>query len=170
MANSDNVRRELQAFNLGETKPTFGNLLTLPVGDGLMYVQPVYAVRQLSDSSYPILQFVIVSYGGQVGIGNTLVEALGDVLGVDPTTTPSDPPPDNTGNGGNNGEDPPDKGTKAEQIAALLGQAQTAFDEADAAFRRGDTVTWAEKNQQARRLIERAIALSEDGPPSAPEE
>ena len=34
MASSDNVRRELQAFNIGETTPNFGNLLTLPVATG----------------------------------------------------------------------------------------------------------------------------------------
>ena len=76
--------RAAGASTVGETRPIYGNLLTLPVGDGLMYVQPVYAVRQLSDASYPILQFVIVSYGDQVGIGNTLDEALADVLGVGP--------------------------------------------------------------------------------------
>ena len=99
MANAENVRSELLAFNAGEAKPTFGNLLTLPVGDGLMYVQPVYAVRQLSDSSYPILQFVIVSYGDSVGIGSSLNDALADVLNVDPNTTPITPP-DDPGQGG----------------------------------------------------------------------
>ncbi len=163
MANSDNVRRELQAFNLGETKPTFGNLLTLPVGEGLMYVQPVYAVRQLSDSSYPILQFVIVSYGDEVGIGNSLFEALADVLNVDPTI---DTPPD--GNGGTNGPGG-NTGTVEEQIADLLQQAQDAFDAADAAYREGDPVTAAEQTEKARGFIEEAFALSQSGNP-APEE
>ncbi len=168
MANSDNVRTELQAFNLGETEVEFGNLLTLPVGDGLMYVQPVYAVRELSESSYPILQFVIVSYGGEVGIGNGLVEALGDVLGVDTITPPIDPP-DNEPNGG--GPNQPDPGTPNEQIAVLLLRAQNAFDDADAALRSGDTVTYARKVQDARRILERAFALSEqrNQPPASEE-
>jgi uncharacterized membrane protein (UPF0182 family) len=159
MANSDNVRRELQAFNLGETKPTFGNLLTLPVGDGLMYVQPVYAVRQLSDSSYPILQFVIVSYGDQVGIGNSLLEALADVLNVDPSTS-EEPPPDEPSNPGDGGGEQPEPGTRAERIADLLAQAQAAFDAADAAYREGDTVTAAEKTEEARQYVEEAVELS----------
>ena len=159
MASSDNVRRELQAFNLGETRPTFGNLLTLPVGDGLMYVQPVYAVRQLSDSSYPILQFVIVSYGDRVGIGNSLVEALADVLGVDPSEPVDPPPDDNEPPGGNE----PPQGTVQEQIARLLQQAQTAFEEADAAYRRGDPVEAARQTERARGFIEDAVALADGG-------
>ena len=159
MASSDNVRRELQAFNLGETRPTFGNLLTLPVGDGLMYVQPVYAVRQLSDSSYPILQFVIVSYGDRVGIGNSLFEALADVLGVDPSEPVDPPPDDNEPPGGNE----PPQGTVQEQIARLLQQAQTAFEEADAAYRRGDPVEAARQTERARGFIEDAVALADGG-------
>ena len=83
MTTSENVRNELLAFQSGGSRPIYGNLLTLPVEDGLMYVQPVYATRELSDASFPDLEFVIVSYGGEVGIGETLGEALADVLGVD---------------------------------------------------------------------------------------
>ncbi|MEJ7796566.1 MAG: UPF0182 family protein [Nocardioides sp.] len=170
MANSDNVRRELQAFNLGETEVRFGNLLTLPVGEGLMYVQPVYAVRELSEGSYPILQFVLVSYGDQVGIGNSLLEALGDVLGVDPTTPPIDPPPDDPGPGGP-GDNPPDQqGTRDEQIAALLGQAEAAYTAADQAYRGGDRVEGARQEQRARTFIERAIELFEERPAGPNEE
>ncbi len=164
MANSDNVRRELQAFNLGETKPTFGNLLTLPVGDGLMYVQPVYAVRQLSDASYPILQFVIVSYNGQVGIGNSGFEALADVLGVD-ATTPVEPPPDNEPPG----ENEPPQGTREERITELLQLAQAAFDQADAAYRQGDPVEAARQTERARGFIEDAVALATRADPAAEE-
>jgi hypothetical protein len=157
MANNDDVRRELQAFNLGEIEPTFGNLLTLPVGEGLMYVQPVYATRELSDASYPILQFVIVSYGNQVGIGSSLAEALADVLGVDlgsGTAEPpaeDDPPP----------QQPPGNQTRDQHIASLLQQAQAAFDAADAALRRGDTVAWARQTKRAENLVSQAVQLFE---------
>ena len=36
-----------------------GNLLTLPVGGGLLYVQPVY-VQSTSDTSYPLLRKMLV--------------------------------------------------------------------------------------------------------------
>ena len=159
MANSDNVRREVQPFNLGEITPTFGNLLTLPVGDGLMFVQPVYATRELSDASYPILQFVIVSYGGTVGIGDSLVEALADVLGVDPESV-TDPTP-TEGAGGRGDNQPPGNQSVEEQIVTLLRQAEAAFDAAESAYREGDPVEAAEQQERARRLIEQAVALSD---------
>ena len=44
MATSENVREALLKFSAGsDAKPVYGNLLTLPVTGGLMYVQPVYA-------------------------------------------------------------------------------------------------------------------------------
>ena len=168
MANADTVRRELQAFNLGEIDPVFGNLLTLPVGDGLLYVQPVYASREQSESSYPILQFVIVSDGDQVGIGDSLVEALADVLNVDPDSAPVDPSVGGTGGPDDNPPDGP--GTREQQIASLLQQAQTAFEEADAAYRRGDTVAGARKTEEGRTLFERAVRLYEQQPSATPEE
>jgi len=99
------VTQALLPLNQGSSaRITYGNLLTLPVTGGLMYVQPIYATRQLSDASYPILRYVTVSYGDQVGIGETLEEAIVDVLGGDTTTTPpsegGNPPPDNGGGGG----------------------------------------------------------------------
>jgi uncharacterized membrane protein (UPF0182 family) len=159
MANSDNVRREVQPFNLGEITPTFGNLLTLPVGEGLMFVQPVYATRELSEASYPILQFVIVSYGGTVGIGDSLVEALADVLGVDPESV-TEPTPSEGGGAGNN--QPPSNQSSEEQIVTLLQQAQAAFDAAETAYRDGDPVEAARQQQRARDFIEQAVALSEE--------
>ena len=160
MTTSENVRTELLAFQSGGSKPIYGNLLTLPVQDGLMYVQPVYAIRELSDASFPELEFVIVSYGDQVGIGTTMTEALADALGVDPDTAS---PAGDTGDGGGDsgGEDQP-SGDTAAQIRDLLSRAQVAFDEADAALADRDTVTWAQKMEEARELVERAVGLADE--------
>ncbi|MGH3362562.1 MAG: UPF0182 family protein [Nocardioides sp.] len=163
MTTSDNVRRELLAFQSGGSKPVYGNLLTLPAGTGLMYVQPVYATRELSEASFPELQFVIVSYGDRVGIGQTMPEAIADALGVDPESVPEDTGNEGDGDGGGGQPEPP-TGTVAAQIRDLLNRAQTAFNEADAAFREGDTVTWARKTQEAKDLVDRAVTLAEQQP------
>ncbi len=139
--------------------PVFGNLLTLPVDDGLVYIEPVYAVRTGTASSFPILRYVIVSYKGDVGIGETLPKALANALGteipdepvVEPPTTPGGPgEPDNPNGGG--------ELTLDEQITSLLTRAERAFTDADAAQRQGDTVRWAELMQQGRDLITKALA------------
>jgi uncharacterized membrane protein (UPF0182 family) len=129
-----------------------GNLLTLPVTGGLMYVQPIYASRQLSDASYPILRYVVVSYGDKVGIGTTLERAIVDVLGGDTT------PPDDTGDGTDN---PPDAGDGAipARVRTLLAEAQQDFDDADQAFKEGKVGVWATKLEDGRKKVDQAITI-----------
>ena len=80
-ADSD-IQDSLLAFTRTNSTALFGNLLTLPVGDGLLYVQPLYTQRKTGEGRYPVLRYVLVSFGEKVGIGNTLSEALNDVLGI----------------------------------------------------------------------------------------
>ncbi len=69
--------RRSREFNRSGNHVTYGNLLTVPVGDELMYVEPVYArLSTASEANFPILRYVLVSYRGGVGIGTTLTEAL----------------------------------------------------------------------------------------------
>ncbi len=67
---------------LNQNGSTFipGNLLTLPVGGGLLFVQPYY-IRAAegagaSADSFPLLHFVVVDYGDKVGYAPTLAGAL----------------------------------------------------------------------------------------------
>jgi uncharacterized membrane protein (UPF0182 family) len=106
---NDDVRRDLTLFDSANSNAVFGNLLTLPIGeDGLLYVEPLY-VAGTGETSFPLLQRVLVNFGGQIGYGDTLAEALDQVFGEGagaaagdgdgstdetppPTTTPSDEP------------------------------------------------------------------------------
>ena len=45
-ASDQEIQDRLLAFTRTNSKALFGNLLTLPVGDGLLYVQPLYTLRQ----------------------------------------------------------------------------------------------------------------------------
>src|SRR5690606_36167963 len=55
------VATELNLLNQQGSKVTRGNLLTVPVGGGLLYVQPVY-VASTGETSYPLLRKVLVSF------------------------------------------------------------------------------------------------------------
>ncbi|MCQ6289348.1 hypothetical protein NPM19_32980, partial [Bacillus cereus] len=59
--------------------------LTLPVGEGLLYVQPVFLQSSASGggTQYPLLQMVLVSFGDKIGFAPTLDEALDLVFGGD---------------------------------------------------------------------------------------
>src|SRR5262249_1620795 len=48
-----------------------GNLLTVPIGDSFLYVEPLY-VQGTSGTGYPILQRVLVVYGDKVGYATDL--------------------------------------------------------------------------------------------------
>ena len=56
-----------------ESNVIHGNLLTLPLGDSFLYVEPLYAA-----STFPTLARVQVSYGNNLGFGETLDDALSD--------------------------------------------------------------------------------------------
>ncbi len=156
MQNDDGVRAALQPFVVADTPPVFGNLLTVPVDDGLIYIQPVYALRLNSDSSFPILQFVIVRYGSDVGIARDIPLALADALGVD---IGEEPPGEGPG-----GEDPPGggEGNLNQQIADALRDAQAAFDAADEAYANGDFEEWGRLQDEARDALSLAVELAND--------
>jgi uncharacterized protein len=151
-ASNEEVRQKLQPFQLGDAPPIFGNLLTLPVSTGLIYVEPVYAVRAGSSSGYPTLQYVLVSYGGNVGIGTTLGGALSDVLNVPGSASvPS-------GNGGGSGNGPATGSVNA-QLRAVLDKADIAFAKADAALAKKDFATYGKQIARAQRFVNQALSL-----------
>ena len=80
-ANAD-VSKELNLLQSGDTQVVRGNLLTLPLGGGLVYVQPVY-VKSSGATSFPLLKKTLVAFGDQVGFADTLDEALDQVFGGD---------------------------------------------------------------------------------------
>ncbi|KAA0102593.1 UPF0182 family protein [Mycolicibacterium sp. P1-5] len=74
----------------------WGNLLTLPVGQGgLIYVSPVYASPGSSDaaSSYPRLIRVAMMYNDKVGYGPTVSTALDGIFGAGAGATATGPAP-----------------------------------------------------------------------------
>ncbi|MGB6227941.1 MAG: membrane protein, partial [Pseudonocardiaceae bacterium] len=88
---SADVSRELNLLRQSETDVRYGNLLTLPVGGGLLYVEPVYIERANQQAAFPQLNRVLVAYGDRIGYAPTLREALNQVFGAgagDATASP----------------------------------------------------------------------------------
>nr|WP_093944170.1 UPF0182 family protein [Actinoalloteichus hoggarensis] len=88
---SSDVSTELNLLRQQATDVQFGNLLTLPVGGGLLYVEPVYIERVNQESSFPQLARVLVSFEGRVGYAATLSEALDQVFGTGAGESATDP-------------------------------------------------------------------------------
>jgi uncharacterized membrane protein (UPF0182 family) len=132
----------------------YGNLLTLPVGNGLLYVQPVYIKRSAIEGSYPVLQFVIASFGKDVGFGQTLDEALRVALGLEEGSTPDD----------SGTPTPPDDQSPGSQTAsALLDDAAALYEDAQKALKDGDLATYQSKiNQMGQKIEEAQKAVADE--------
>ncbi|GEP67539.1 UPF0182 protein [Cellulomonas soli] len=83
------VSTELNILGRGDSSVVRGNLLTLPVGGGLLYVQPVY-LQSSTGTQFPLLQRVLVGFGDSIGFAPTLDEALDQVFGGDSGTDAGD--------------------------------------------------------------------------------
>ncbi|WP_329073243.1 UPF0182 family protein [Amycolatopsis sp. NBC_01480] len=85
------VAQDRTLLNNPNVIPIYGNLITLPVADGFLYVEPVY-IRQRNQLSYPQLARVLVSYGAKIGFASTLNEALDQVFGAGTGAAATTPP------------------------------------------------------------------------------
>ena len=164
--NDQKVAETLRPFlNQGAASATYGNLLTLPMGNGLLYVAPVYTQRQGNTGSYPALAYVVVRFGSHVGIGSTLQQALDEVFSGDAgadtgekpagTASPSASPSPS----GSASPTPSGTATANPAAVALLDRAQTAFEAADAALRKGDLATYQSKVNEAKAALAEALKL-----------
>ena len=154
------VGRLLNILRQGSTKVLNGNLLTLPVGGGLLYVQPVY-IQSTGETSFPLLKKVLVAFGDKIAFEDTLDAALdvlfggnsgadaGDggpiVIPVDPTV-PVDP-------------NAPSAGTNA-ALQNALEQARNAMLAKDKAMAAGDWTAYGKAEATLKKAIEAAIAAS----------
>ena len=158
--NSDpSVSQALNLLRQGDSEVLSGNLLTLPVGGGLLYVQPVY-VQSAGDTSYPLLQRVLVSFGGDIGFAETLDEALDQVFGGDSGADAGD-----AGAGGGGEETPPtetpggevvDPGAQA-RLAAALTDANQALQDGQAALAAGDFTAYGAAQEALADAIQQAL-------------
>ncbi|WP_037620995.1 UPF0182 family protein [Streptomyces aureus] len=138
------IAESIRLLRGGDSEVEYGNLLTVPLDGGLLYVEPVY-VRG-GDLKYPLLRKVLVTYGGSTAFEDTLGQALNKVFGAESSTQP------------------PDQGTTKPPtssnptVQAALDDAQKAFDDGQAALKKGDWKAYGE----AQKSLEDALKRAED--------
>ena len=167
------VGQQLNLLRQGQTEVISGNLLTLPVGGGLLYVQPVY-VRSTGDTSYPLLRKILVSFGDKIAFEDTLDQALDSLFGGDSGAEAGD------SNGEVSTEEPttevPEEGAGetpapaptpdadgvviSMELQAALQDARQALLDREAAYRANDLVAAAEADQRLTEALNRALILS----------
>ncbi len=185
------VSRALNLLRSGGTKVEMGNLLTLPVGGGLLYVQPVY-ISASSGTQFPLMQYVLTSFGdgNPIGFAPTLEESLNMTFGgdsgaeagdknvhkdddvitpdggvIDPGTNPTAEPTDVPS------VDPTEQPTDApvvipgspkERLNTALSDMQAAIKKADDARTSGDWAAYGEAQKALSEALDRAVKAQEE--------
>jgi uncharacterized membrane protein (UPF0182 family) len=150
----------VQAQNIFESDPTIsaalsllrrggsdtvqGNLLSLPIAGGILYVEPVY-IKATGAGGYPLLRKVMVGFGQKVVMADTISAALKEVLGTGQSNNPVDPTP---------------TGTAAEKLAKALAAAQKAYADGQAALKQGDFSAYGAAQKRLEAAIKQAQAAS----------
>ncbi len=75
----EKISKELEALNVNGTKIT-KNMVIVPLGNTLLYVEPIYQQYINETDSTPILKKVVVASGNKLAIGDTLSEALENLV------------------------------------------------------------------------------------------
>ena len=159
------VSSQLSLLRRGGSEIEFGNLLSLPFNDGLLYVEPVY-LRAASEG-YPLLRKVLVGYGANVALDDTLSGALDQVFGSSPAATvdpefipedgseplpiPEDVPPEPV-------PSVPSTGDPLTDLTIAIQDAQQAYADGQAALAQGDFGAYGEAQDRLAEALQRAAA------------
>ena len=139
------VANALSLLRQGGSDVVLGNLLTLPVGGGLLYVQPVYVRATSNTAAYPLLQKVLVSFGDVIGFDNSLKGALDQVFGGNSGTS-------------NSGTTTTTTSDSSADLKAALAAAKQAIADGQSALAKGDFAAYGRAQDRLKAAIASAIA------------
>ena len=152
------ISQEFSLLDQGGSRVIQGNMLIVPIGDSLLYVQPIYITAKRDEETtqgqapgvpaastgltgIPEFKFAVVSHNGMIKMDESLEGALAAIFGEAIS-------PDAGG-----GEIP-------DVVADLISAAVQALSDADTALRAGDLATYQAKVNEAADLLRRADELA----------
>ncbi len=150
------ISAQITLWNQSGSQVVRGNLIVVPVGDTLIYLQPVYL--QSTSSSFPEFQRIVVASPTSVVWGESLAEALELLIGEGPSPTP-----------GASASPKPTPGSSATptvgpgvptDVAGLITYANSHFDLAQAALRNGDFATYGREIELVRQALAQLEGLA----------
>ena len=140
-----------------------GNQLTLPVGGGLLYVEPIY-VSAKTGSSYPLSRAIVVAFGNQLAWSDTLSGALDGLFGGNSGAAAGD-----SGSGTPAPTPAPTGGTVTPPaLQAALAEVQKAFADGQDALKKGDFTAYGEAQKRLQTAIAKAVAAQPSGSVTVP--
>lgn len=144
------ISQVLTLLNQSGSSVIRGNLLVIPIGEAVLYVQPLY-LQAANNNALPELKRVIVTTSGE-NQGVVMSDRLDTALlalaqgrrGVVLATTPATPTPAPT---------TPGSGTPPANATDLALQALQAYNRAQEALKRGDWATYGQQQAELERLL-----------------
>jgi uncharacterized membrane protein (UPF0182 family) len=138
------ISQQLSLWNQRGSGVLRGSLLAIPIEESLVYVEPLYLAAE--KGSIPELKRVLVAYGSQIAMEETLDASLQAIFGRRPSG-PIAPPADGA-------PSPPGR----DGVSQLVARAWDAWARGQDALRRGDWGAYGE----AQRAIEDALRALRD--------
>jgi uncharacterized membrane protein (UPF0182 family) len=123
------ISAQIALWNQSGSRVVRGNLLVIPIGESVLYVQPLYLQASQSSGALPELKRVIVASNDKVVMNETLRGALAELTGQEVETQPTDGEPAGV---------PPELADPT--VQALVEQAVGAYNRGEQALANGD---WA---------------------------
>ncbi|MCI4062525.1 UPF0182 family protein [Micromonospora sp. R77] len=168
MTNNGDIRQQLNLLSSNQAQVQYGNLLSLPFANGMLYVEPVY-VKSNQQDAFPSLQRVLLSYGdggSYVALAPTLADGIKQLVEQGKRAPQGTPPPGGGTTPGTGTNSPP---PLTGELAEAAGKVQSAIAEVKAAQTSGDF----ERYGRALKTLDEAMtafqqAQSATTPSSAP--
>ena len=162
------ISAQISLWNQSGSSVVRGNLIVVPVGDSLLYLQPVYL--QSTSAAFPEFQKIVVASPTTIVWGDSLGEALTLLLAQQaeapggspgPTAEPT-PTPGPTATPGPTLS--PD-GQLPTDVAGLVQYANTHFDLAQQALRSGDFATYGAEMGKVEQALSQLDVLTQGASP-----
>jgi uncharacterized membrane protein (UPF0182 family) len=161
------ISQQFTLWSQGGSTVIQGNLIVVPVGDSLIYLQPVYLQSQ--QSAFPEFQRIIVASPREVVWGETLGEALDLLLeaegsGPTPTQPPTPTPTPTPQPGASPTPGPTPSVVPGDELPAdvpgLIDYANRHFELAQAALRDGDFARYGDEIAKVEAALQRLGELA----------
>jgi len=157
------ISAQISLWNQSGSTVIHGNLLVIPIGQSILYVQPLYLQAAQTESALPEMQRVIVASNQSVVMRDTLSDALAAVTSggsatAGPPTAATSPPA--TSQSPPAAQSPPSAQTKS-----LAQQALDAYNKGQAALKQGDWATYGAEQARLQAILQQMAG--QGAPPAA---
>jgi uncharacterized membrane protein (UPF0182 family) len=159
------ISAQISLWNQSGSSVVRGNLIVVPVGDSLLYLQPVYL--QSTSSALPEFQKIVVASPTTIVWGDSLGEALNLLLaqqgegGPSPTPAPTPGPSATPGPSGTPGPTATPQTGLPTDVAGLVEYANTHFELAQTALKNGDFATYGAEMDKVEAALRALGPLTE---------